>query len=235
MSDPRRRGEDWQRLVGDWFALLLGGAAQAWGEANRNVVERLSDPELASVGAFADFVSFSRYSQREWVRAMCELVGVPIPSGDECLALAASATAALAPRVQVAVPGAVEAIRTLHRTGYTLHTASGSSSMEIAGYIEGMGVRDCFGRLYGADLINTFKDGPAYYLRLFADAGISPTDTVVVDDSPQAVMWAAQAGAWPILVRSASGAEPRDDHAEPGAIPRIAALTDLPGFLRRGG
>src|SRR5216684_183689 len=46
--------------------------------------------------------------------------------------------------------------------GYALHTASGSCSLELAGYFEGLGVRRCFGRLYGADLIGTFKEGPEY-------------------------------------------------------------------------
>jgi HAD superfamily hydrolase (TIGR01509 family) len=235
MCDPRRRSAEWQRLVGEWFAPLLGGTAQTWHEANRVVVERLSDPGLANVPAFADFVSFYRYSQLAWVRGMCELVGVSLPSDGECLALAASATAALAPRVQAAVPGAAEAIRMLHRQGYSLHTASGSSSMEIAGYLEGMGVRNCFGRCYGADLINTFKNGPEYYLRLFADAGISPTEALVVDDSPQAVAWAAQTGARAVLIGDAPHAEPRADHAESGAILRIPALADLPAFLQHRG
>jgi HAD superfamily hydrolase (TIGR01509 family) len=235
VSDPLRRKGEWQRLVGAWFAPRLGGPARAWREANRIVVERLSDPGLVNADTFADFVSFSRYAQHEWVRGMCELVGVPPPSEDACLALAASATAALAPHVRAAMPGAAEAIRTLHRAGYRLHTASGSSSTEIAGYLDGMGVRDCFGRLYGADLINTFKDGPAYYARLFADASISPAEALVVDDSPQAVAWAAQSGAGAVLVRGASHAEPDVDHAESGAIVRIAALADLPTILQHCG
>jgi hypothetical protein len=58
--------------------------------------------------------------------------------------------------------------------GYALHTVSGACSLELAGALEGMGVRHCFGRLYGADLINTFKEGPEYYARLFADVGVQP-------------------------------------------------------------
>jgi hypothetical protein len=82
---------------------------------------------------------------------MCALVGVSPPSEDTCLRLAASATTALAPRVLAAVSGVVDAIHALHGLGYSRHTASGSASIEIAGYLEGMGVRDCFGRPYGAD------------------------------------------------------------------------------------
>jgi hypothetical protein len=37
---------------------------------------------------------------------------------------------------------------------YQLHWVTGMC--ELAGYLDGLGVRHCFGRLYGADLINTF-------------------------------------------------------------------------------
>src|SRR6266550_1340991 len=93
-------------------------------------------------------------------------------------------------RIHAALPGAVEAIRLLHRQGYTLHTASGSCSLELAGSFEGLGVLHCFGRLYGADLVNTFKEGPQYYARLFADAGVQPEEVLVVDDSSDALDWA---------------------------------------------
>ena len=35
-----------------------------------------------------------------------------------------------------------------------------------------------FGRFYGADLINTFKNGPEYYEHIFADLGIGPTEAL---------------------------------------------------------
>jgi HAD superfamily hydrolase (TIGR01509 family) len=55
-------------------------------------------------------------------------------------------------------------------------------------------------------LINTFKDGPAYYRRLFADAGIQPSEAIVVDDSLPALDWAAQIGAQTVLVSASSAA-----------------------------
>lgn len=231
MIDPRQRSAEWGRLIGDWFAPLLGGAAQAWSEANRLVVERLSAQQPSDMPGAGDFVSFARHTRLTWMREMCALVGVPLPAEDECLALAADAAAALGPRVRAAIPGAVEAIRTLHREGYSLHTASGSSSLDVAGSLEGMEVRECFGRLYGADLINTFKDGPEYYARIFADTGIAPAEALVVDDSPQAVVWAASIGARIVLVSATPHAEPCAKHTEPGAIPRIAVLAKLPAFL----
>ncbi len=128
--------------------------------------------------------------------------------------------------IQAALPGAVEAIRLLHRQGYALHTASGSCSLELAGSLEGLGVRQCFGRLYGADLVNTFKAGPAYYARLFADAGVQPEGALVVDDSAEALDWAAHLGARTVLVSASP-------HPEPGTPPRLTSLAELPACLRR--
>ncbi len=133
---------------------------------------------------------------------MCEIVGVPRPADDETVSLSRAATLYVCRRVRSAFPGVVEAIRELRARGYRLHTASGESSLELTGYLEGMGVRDCFDRLYGPDLIATFKSGPAYYERLLADAGVSPGCALVVDDSPKAIAWAAAVGARTVLVGS---------------------------------
>jgi phosphoglycolate phosphatase-like HAD superfamily hydrolase len=98
--------------------------------------------------------------------------------------LARQANAYITPLVRAAIPGVVETIRTLHAQGYELHMASGEPSYDLQGYLTGMGVRDCFGRLYGPDLIDTFKNGPEYYRRLLADMGIDPMQALIVDDSP---------------------------------------------------
>src|SRR5258708_29898290 len=98
-------------------------------------------------------------------------------------------------RIQAAFPRVVDTIRTLHRQSYTLHTASGESSLDLAGYLHAMGVRDCFGRLYGPDLIEALKEGPEYYERIFADLAIAAAQALVVDDSPRAIEWATQVGA----------------------------------------
>jgi len=135
---------------------------------------------------------------------MCKLVGIEIPPEEECLRLARHAAAFITRRVRAAFPGVVDTIRTLHHQGYPLHTASGESSPDLAGYLQAMGVSDCFGRLYGPDLIETLKEGPAYYERIFADLGIAAADALVVDDSPRTIEWATQVGACTVLVGNSS-------------------------------
>src|SRR5258708_23721353 len=129
-------------------------------------------------------------------------------------------------RIQAAFPRVVDTIRTLHRQSYTLHTASGESSLDLAGYLHAMGVRDCFGRLYGPDLIEVLKEGPEYYERIFADLGIAAADALVVDDSPRVIEWATQVGACAVLVRDSS--LPRT-----GTTVHIASLVELPAVLQR--
>jgi len=224
--DKDQQITQWQRLVGECFVRLLGGTQEVWSLAHRLVTKRLEKWEEAYGQTPADFLSFYRSYQLQWVRGMCELLGMLIPAEEECLVLAYHAIASITRRIQAGLPGAMEAIRILHQQGYPLHLASGSCSLELAGYLDGLGVRHCFGRLYGADLINTFKEGPEYYRRLFADVGIQPAEALVVDDSPHAINWAAQTGAKTVLVITASS-------PNRGGLARIASLAQLPAFLQQ--
>ena len=173
ITDKERRAAEFGRLVGDCFVTLLGGTEEAWTRAHCMVVDRLADPQSVRALATVDFVGFYQAYQLRWVGGMCELLGLPTPPEEECLDLASRALGWITRRIHAALPGAVEAIHLLYRQGYALHTASGACSLELAGALEGMGVRHCFGHLYGGDLINTFKEGPKYYARLFADVACS--------------------------------------------------------------
>lgn len=228
MNDNTRRALQWQRLVSEYFVPLHSGPAEAWFHANRVVTDRLFEPGAwrRRVQAAADYNSFDRAYQVEWLRNMCELVGVGVPPEEECLRLARGAVAFITRRVQAAFPGVVDTIRVLHHQGYLLHTASGESSLDLDGYLQAMGLRDCFDRLYGPDLIDTFKEGPEYYERMFADLGIVPADTLVVDDSPRAIEWATQVGARAVLVGDSSLPQRR-------TTLHIGSLVELPTLLQQ--
>jgi HAD superfamily hydrolase (TIGR01509 family) len=212
MNDNALRGPQWQRLVGQFLAPLLGGAPEAWAAANRAVVEE----ELAPmwVHPVARYAEYREQDARAWLLGMCRRVGIAPPPDDEILLLYDRAAAWICPQVRSGIPGAVEAIRTLHGTGYRLMTASGEDSLSLDGYLTGMGVRGLFERLYGPDLIDTTKHGPPYYQRVLEDAGVAPKDALFVDDSPRAVAWVQTVGAQAVRV----GEE-------------IEALRDLPGWL----
>jgi HAD superfamily hydrolase (TIGR01509 family) len=192
------RGPQWQRLVGAFMAPRLGGTPEAWAAANRAVVEEVLAPYWAN--PVPQFTEYRAHEARLWVLAMCERVGVTPPPEGELLPLHDRASAWIIPQVRSAAPGAVEAIRTLRARGYRLMTASGEDSLQLHGYLTGMGVRACFERLYGPDLIDTTKYGPLYYQRVLQDSGVAAADAVFVDDSRKAVAWARSLGARAIHV-----------------------------------
>ena len=230
MNDNERRSLQWQRLVGEFFAPRLGGTPEAWAAANYAVMMRMLETAAwqARMEAVPDYAEVDRLYLRDWLQGMCEIVGVPAPPEEEGLALARQITAAIPPQIDSAYPGAVDAIRALHARGHRLHTASGESSADLEGYLTGMGVRDCFGTLYGTDVVSTLKMGTQFYTRIFAHAGIAPEQALVADDSPLAVAWVAQVGAQAVLVRAAG-------EAGSWTGPRIDRLADLPDWLARQG
>ena len=223
MNDNQLRGPQWQRLIGELMALRLGGEPRVWREANRDHF-----PE-----------TFKRYEARlrkeplidiwddylfDWLGMMCEQVGVSVPAREEAVSIAREANAYITRRVHAALPGAVDTIRQLHAQGYRLHTASGGASHDLAGYLEAMGVRDLFGRLYGPDLVGLPLHGPQYYRRLLEDSGSEAKESVVVDDSSERLVWVMESGASAVLV--SSGEPVPNVHC-----PIIPSLTDLPSLL----
>jgi len=238
MNDNRLRGMQWQRLVGTFFAPRLGGAPESWAEANRIFSTQLFEPASwqARLAAARNYQSFAYTYYLDWVRSMCALVGVKAPGDEVCQQLGIEAEDFITPLVHAAIPGAVSAIRTLHRRGYQLHTASGEPSRSLAGYLQAMEIQECFQGLYGPDLIDTFKIGSEYYTRIFAQVGIDPATALVVDNDPLPIAWARQAGARTAFVGEKLFAEAqiaaKDKTFSPGTD-TIASLADLPDFIER--
>lgn len=229
MNDNWLCGEQWPPLVGEFFAPILGGTVSAWADANRIVFQRILEPAnwLRRTQTSPNYVSFQCRYWLDWLGGMAQMVGVPLPSEEECIQLSRQAEDFVTLRVHSAFPGATEAIEHLHEQGYTLHTASGEPSTHLALCLEVMGVRYCFGQLYGADLLNTFKEGPEYYRQLFADLQVAPADTLVVDDRPAALAWARSFGARTVLVWSGSTENIGYDTICMGS------LAELPALLQR--
>src|SRR5216117_915511 len=81
ISDNARRGAQWQRLVGEFFAPRLGGAPDAWAAANRVVTDRLFEPSAwaARLAAAPDYTAFDHLYWGDWIAGMCAIVGVALP------------------------------------------------------------------------------------------------------------------------------------------------------------
>jgi HAD superfamily hydrolase (TIGR01509 family) len=226
MNDNSRRGPQWRRLLGEFLTPRLGASPEAWAKANLKVVGQLwGAGDTALRDGARDFGEYLRRYRRAWLLGMCQQAGVAPPPDAEVERLVDDATRYVCRRVRAGYPGAAAAIRRLRREGFALHTASSEPSLELAGYLEGMGVRDCFGGLYGPDLVGVWKDGPEYYARIFARAGVDPGNAIVIDDSPAALGWAMEAGARAVRVGPA--------RLPAGAMIAIPALKDLPAAVAR--
>lgn len=225
MNDNLLRGKQWPPLIGKFFAPRLGGSATAWAKANPIVMRHILEPAywLQRIETAHNYRDFENAYWLDWLQGMAQIVGITLPTDEECIQLAQEAESFVIPYVRSAFPGVIETIKWLYEEGYTLHTASGESSTHLGYYLEGMGVRHCFGRLYGPDLLDEFKDRPEYYSKLFADLQLEPNDALVVDDSPQALARARTFGANTVLI-SASNERAHETFV-------IPSLADLPALL----
>jgi len=241
LNDNRLRETQWPHLLGEFLPPLLGGTPAAWAEANRVVAGRLLAPDAwrGRMHAAADYAAFERGYVVDWLGGMCTILGIPIPAEAEAVEIGRRASHYVTRRVRAAMPGAIVAVDALHAAGYPLFTAAGTASDDLAGYLDGMGLRVHFRRLYGPDLVGMPKRDAAYYRAIFADAGVDPATALVVDDSPLALGWAAEAHAVTVLVEHPAGSghpgpllglpAPSGD---PAIAHRISRLADLPGYLK---
>jgi phosphoglycolate phosphatase-like HAD superfamily hydrolase len=195
MNDNSVRQGEWRRLVGEFMPQHLGGEPHQWAEANIVTFPPMWESLVPRLDTFTSHAAFQREYDLAWLRGMCDYIGIAMPEDGPALRITREASLYISSRARSAFPGASEAVRTLHDAGYELHTASGESSWELHGYLSGMGVRDCFGTLFGPDLVDVMKAGPEYYRRMFAFAGVDPADALVIDDSESAAGWAREAGA----------------------------------------
>jgi len=195
LNDNDRRAPQWRRLLGEYFVPRLGGTAEAWALANVGAFERSWARYLAYLGSVGTRGGIERWIRADrglWLADMCEQVGVATPR--DPIAAAVAAGAWVSERVRADIPGAIDAVRALAARGVVMHTASGGLSWELEPYLQAMGIRECFDRLYGPDLVDTHKNGPHYYAAILADADTDPESAAVVDDAETSRTWARAAG-----------------------------------------
>jgi len=225
LNDNERRAPEWRRLVGEFFAPRLGGTPDAWAAANATIFPTSWARYLAHISiATAGVRAFFQAEDRRWLRGMCAAVGVASPEDrDELDELVEAAQRYITRNVASAYPDAAQAIRDVARSGIALHTASGGTALQLDGYLRAIGLRELFDRLYGVDLIDRFKSGPHYYAAILADSGVDPAEAAVIDDSPEALDWAASCGLRTIRVARTGGGDGRHES--------VASLALLPHVL----
>lgn len=190
-------GPQWRRLIGEFLSRRLGGSATSWGEANVPAFEQQLERWRAEMNKRgpADIRGFFAKDARQWLLDMCDAAGFARPADAEAERTAADTVSYVKAHLDLRAPNqALRALRALRLRGVALHMASGDSHDDLVAYLERIGARDLFDRVYGSDLVNTWKFGPEYYRAVLADSGVDADRAAVVDDSPSALAWARECG-----------------------------------------
>ncbi len=195
LNDNNLRGPEWLRLLGEFMPDRMGGTAESWAGANRQVFPKLWKQVQSRMGEFSSHREFMQFYATSWLSEMSTIVGVQTLPDDDAVALYKEVSRYIAERANCEAEGAADAVRSLSHAGYTLHMASGTPSWELEGILAKMGISDAFSTLYGPDLVDYVKHGPGFYERLFAHAEVSPETVLVIESDSECCDWAAEAGA----------------------------------------
>ncbi|HLZ48240.1 MAG TPA: HAD family hydrolase, partial [Candidatus Limnocylindria bacterium] len=180
LNDNDRRAPEWRRLLGEYFAPRFGGTPEAWGEANAAVFGGIWDDWWkARASGIELHPDWWPLQDHRWLTGMFDRVGLPWPA--DIPGTTNAARAHVMRHIDCAYPEAADAVRAMRALGLTVHTASGGLSYELAPYLERMGIRALFDRLYGPDLIGVHKNSARYYERIAEDSGADPRTSLVVD------------------------------------------------------
>lgn len=164
LIDNNDLSPQWRRLIGEFLAPRLGGSMEAWGAANVPAFERQLERWRAAMAGRgpADIRGFFAKDARLWFLDMCDGVGLVRPPDAEAERIAADTVAYVNAHLEIRAPQrGLRTLRALRERGLTLHVASADSHDELVAFLERIGARDLFDRVYGSDLVNTWKFGPS--------------------------------------------------------------------------
>ena len=204
MNDNERRAPQWRKLVALYFSSRYGGLIKDWENASKQVFTKVFDRYERTVREtpMIDYINFCRHEQIEWLTDMFTFLQITPPHYDQRPKIAQEASEWITSRVRSAYPGVVETIKFLKNRKIKIYTSSAEVSWELRGYLRGMGVLDCFHKLYGPDIINRMKASPSFYQKILEDLQITASEALTVDDSSHFLSMASDIGITTIHVDS---------------------------------
>ncbi|MDO8689810.1 MAG: HAD-IA family hydrolase [Dehalococcoidia bacterium] len=110
------------------------------------------------------------------------------------------------------------------RVGLKLAVASSSSRAFVSTQLEWLGLLDRFSCIKCAEDVARTKPDPALYQAALDTLGILPSEAIALEDSPNGVLAARQAGIFCVAVPCSLTAQLNIDHANL----TVASLADLP-------
>lgn len=97
-------------------------------------------------------------------------------------------------------PGALELLSWLRQRGIRSAIATATDMQRTEKYLGGLGIRDYFDRVISATMVKEGKPSPDIYLYACEQLGRRPNECMAVEDSPNGVLSAAQAGCLVVMV-----------------------------------
>ncbi|HZO89979.1 MAG TPA: HAD family hydrolase [Chthonomonadaceae bacterium] len=230
LSDQFEFNLQYVREVGALLAPKYGGDAETWAQAATEMLEALEQDYLARfagnpLGGYCAWLETVHTRAAEMLFAR---MGLPVPPNAKELARETQFNALIG--CNAAFSGAHEALMTLFEEGYRTQMASGQESEWLLAALMGAGVESFTESKFGPDLVDCAKEGPEFYERIFAEVGVQPEETVVIDDHPDALRWAMQTGAKAIQAKLSP-----ERHVEdiPGVVAVMTDWSRLPGLLKQ--
>jgi len=121
-------------------------------------------------------------------------------------------------------PGVVDYLKDARRLGLKIGMASSSSCAWITGHLSRLGLLEYFDCVQGRDDVQQSKPDPELYLNALEKLGVSNTQAIVFEDSPNGILAARRAGLFCVAVPNPVTLRMPLD----GADLRLESLADLP-------
>lgn len=125
-------------------------------------------------------------------------------------------------------PGAKEILIWLREHGILTCIATANDYERTKGYLQKLGLFDCFDRIICSDMVKFGKPAPDIYAYACSQLGLEPSKTFAVEDSPNGVTSAYLAGCNVIMVPDLT--QP-DEELKKKLFARIDKLMDLTELL----
>jgi HAD superfamily hydrolase (TIGR01509 family) len=132
---------------------------------------------------------------------------------------------------QQVLPGILQTIDQATAMGLKLGVASSSTRDWVGGHLERLGILGRFDCVRCRDDVNHAKPAPDLYIAVLACLGVSPSEAVAIEDSPNGVMAAKQAGMLCVAIPNSITATL--DLSQADVVLRSLADLPLPGLLQR--
>ena len=104
LNDNRKRRVEWERMVGDFMPLRMGGTAEVWRKANVGVFQEVWGEVQAQIGHYKSYRDFYEAYASGWMSLMCTRVGVPGPPEERAIEIYQQLAVHIAERASCAYP-----------------------------------------------------------------------------------------------------------------------------------